>query len=159
MTTETQARPLFAARLTPHRSLSPRGIRIVVVVLASMALLPGLIFYALGAWPVVGFMGLDILALYWALTWSFRDGRRSEQVTLWQDLLEIRQISPTGGETRETFNPTLVRLVIDRDFDERTTGLRLKTAERELTIGAFLNPDDKGSFAKAFGTALRKARH
>ena len=159
MTTETQARPLFAARLTPHRSLSPRGIRIVVVVLASMALLPGLIFYALGAWPVVGFMGLDVLALYWALTWSFRDGRRSEQVTLWQDLLEIRQISPTGEETRETFNPTLVRLVIDRDFDERTTGLKLKTQDRELIVGAFLNPDDKGSFAKAFGTALKKARH
>lgn len=159
MTTETQARPLFAARLTPHRSLSPRGIRIVVVVLASMALLPGLIFYMLGAWPVVGFMGLDVLALYWALTWSFRDGKRSEEVTLWQDLLEIRQISPTGEETRETFNPTLVRLVIDRDFDERTTGLKLKTPERELIIGAFLNPDDKGSFAKAFGTALRKARH
>ena len=159
MTTETHARPLFAARLTPHRSLSPRGIRIVVVVLASMALLPGLIFYMLGAWPVVGFMGLDVLALYWALTWSFRDGKRSEEVTLWQDLLEIRQISPTGEETRETFNPTLVRLVIDRDFDERTTGLKLKTPERELIIGAFLNPDDKGSFAKAFGTALRKARH
>jgi uncharacterized membrane protein len=159
MTTETQARPLFAARLTPHRSLSPRGIRIVVVVLASMALLPGLTFYMLGAWPVVGFMGLDVLALYWALTWSFRDGKRSEEVTLWQDLLEIRQISPTGEETRETFNPTLVRLVIDRDFDERTTGLKLKTPERELIIGAFLNPDDKGSFAKAFGTALKKARH
>ena len=158
MTTETQARPLFAARLTPHRSLSPRGIRIVVIVLASMALLPGLIFYLLGAWPVVGFMGLDVLALYWALTWSFRDGKRSEQVTLWQDLLEIRQISPTGEETRETFNPLVVRLVIDRDFDERTTGLKLKTQERELIIGAFLNPDDKSSFAKAFGTALRKAR-
>lgn len=158
MTTETQARPLFAARLTPHRSLSPRGIKIVVAVLASMALLPGLIFYMLGAWPVVGFMGLDVLALYWALTWSFRDGKRSEQVTLWQDLLEIRQISPSGEETRETFNPTLVRLVIDRDFDERTTGLKLKTQDRELIVGAFLNPDDKGSFAKAFGTALKKAR-
>ena len=54
--------------------------------LASMALLPGLIFYMLGAWPVVGFMGLDVVALYWALTWSFRDGKRSEEVTLWQSL-------------------------------------------------------------------------
>ena len=29
MTTETQARPLFAAKLTPHRSLNQRGVRIV----------------------------------------------------------------------------------------------------------------------------------
>ena len=138
--------------------MSPRGIKIVVAVLCSMALLPGLIFYALGAWPVVGFMGLDIVALYWALTYSFRDGRRYEQVTLWADRLEVRQVSATGEEKSETFNPFFVRLVIERDFDERTTAIRLRARERELIVGAFLNPDDKASFAQAFGTALRKAR-
>ncbi len=76
MTTETQARPLFAARLTPHRSLSPRGVRLVAGFAAALLLLPGLVFYLLGAWPVVGFMGLDVIGLYVALTWSLRDGPR-----------------------------------------------------------------------------------
>ncbi|MGN6103269.1 MAG: DUF2244 domain-containing protein [Devosia sp.] len=158
MNTETQARPLFAARLTPHRSMSPRGVRIVCALAASLLLVPGFLFYLLGAWPVVGFMGLDVAALYWALTWSLRDGKRYEQVTLWTDRLEIRQVAPGGEEKTETFKPFYVRLVIDRDFDERTTAIRLRTGDRELIVGAFLNPNDKATFAQAFGTALRKAR-
>ena len=158
MTTQTQAKPLFAARLTPHRSLSPRGIKTVVGILAALALLPGLIFYTLGAWPVVGFMGLDVVALYWALSHSFRDGRRYEQVTLWSDSLQILQVTPRGQETLQTFNPLLVKLIVERDFEERTTGVKLRTKERDLVIGAFLNPDDKASFAKVFGTALKKSR-
>jgi uncharacterized membrane protein len=158
MTTETQARPLFAARLTPHRSLSRRGIKIVCCLAAAMLLLPGLIFYLLGAWPVVGFMGLDVAALYWALTYSLRDGRRYEQVTLWADRLEVLQVSPKGEEKLESFNPFFVRLVVERDIDEHTTGIKLRTAGSDLAVGAFLNPDDKASFAQAFGTALRKAR-
>ena len=158
MTTETEARPLFAARLTPHRSLSRRGVRVVVGLAVALLALPGIIFYALGAWPVIGFMVLGVMALAIALSWSLRDGRRFEQVTLWADRLEVRQVSATGEEKSETFNPFFVRLVIERDFDERTTAIRLRARERELIVGAFLNPDDKASFAQAFGTALRKAR-
>lgn len=158
MTTETQARPLFAAKLTPHRSIDPRGIKIVSAIAASLLVLPGIIFYLLGAWPVVGFMGLDVAALYWALTYSFRDGRRYEQVTLWADRLEVRQVSPKGEEQTQSFNPFFVRLVIERDIDEHTTAIKLRTKERDLVVGAFLNPDDKATFAQAFGTALRKAR-
>ena len=158
MTTETQARPLFAARLTPHRSLSPRGIRIAVVLLAALSLLPAIIFFELGAWPVLAFMVVGVVALYGALSWSFRDGRRYEEVTLWADRLEVRQVSPKGEEVQQSFNPFYVRLVIDRDFDEHTTAIRLRAADHELVVGAFLNPDDKASFAQAFGSALRKAR-
>jgi uncharacterized membrane protein len=158
MTTETKARPLFAARLTPHRSLTPRGVRIVCGFAASLLLIPGLLFYLLGAWPVVGFMGLDVAALYFALTWSLRDGKRFEEITLWPDRLEVKQSAPNADEHIESFNPFYVRLVIDRDFDEHTTAIRLRAPDRELVVGAFLNPDDRASFAQAFGTALRKAR-
>lgn len=159
MNTQTQAIPLFAARLTPHRSLSPGGIRMVVAILVALTVLPALIFYSFGAWPVLGFMGLDVLALYWALSRSFREGQRYEQVTLWSDKLEILQVSPKGDEHPESFSPDSVRLIIERDFDERTVKITLRNAERDLVIGAFLNPDDKSSFAKVFGTALKKARH
>jgi uncharacterized membrane protein len=159
MTTETQARPLFAARLTPHRSLSPGGIRIVVAVAAAILLVPGLTFLSLGAWPVVCFMVVVVLALYAALKWSFRDGRRAEQVTLWTNRLEIRRISPSGEEKLESFNPVFLRLRVTRDFDEHVTEITLHMREETTVIGAFLNPDDKATFAQAFGTALRKARN
>jgi uncharacterized membrane protein len=159
MTTQTEARPLFAATLTPHRSLSRRGLRYVVVAVAVGASLPGMIFFSLGAWPVVGFMGLDVLLVWWALSSSMRDGKRFEKVTLWPDELEIKRVSSRGKEELLTFNPYFVKLVIDRDYNERTTAIHLRTRDDDTEIGAFLHADDKASFAKAFGTALKRARH
>ncbi len=158
MTTQTQARPLFAAKLTPHRSLGRRGVRVVVVLVAVLASIPGIAFFALGAWPIVGFMGLDVLLIWWALSASQRDGKRFEEVTLWPDQLEVKQVDGAGKETLTRFNPYFVKLIVDRDFNERTTGLHLRTRERDIVLGAFLNPDEKSSFAKAFGTALKRAR-
>jgi uncharacterized membrane protein len=159
MTTQTQARPLFAATLTPHRSLSRDGIRYVVVFVAVMASIPGIVFFSLGAWPILGFLGLDVLLVWWALSASMRDGKRQEMVTLWPDELELKRVSARGKEELLRFNPYFVKLVIDRDYNERTTGLHLRTRESDVEIGSFLNGDEKTSFAKAFGTALKRARH
>jgi uncharacterized membrane protein len=158
MTTQTQARPLFAATLTPHRSLSRNGGRFVVAALAVLCTVPAIVFLSLGAWPVLGFLGLDLVLLWWALDSAFRKSRESETVTLWRDQLEIKHTDGRGRETLSRFNPHFVKLVIERDINERTTGLLLRTRERELRLGDFLSLDDRSSFAKAFGTALRRAR-
>jgi uncharacterized membrane protein len=159
MTTQTEARPLFAATLTPHRSLTRRGLRWVIAITAIGASIPGMIFFSLGAWPIVGFMGVDVLAVWWALSASMRDGKRYEKVTLWPDQLELKRVSGRGREELLSFDPVLVKLVIDRDYNESTTGIHLRSGDTDTEIGAFLNGDDKASFAKAFGTALKKARH
>ncbi len=87
-----------------------------------------------------------------------RDAKRYELVTLWPDQLELKQVDGNGKEVLSRFNPYFVKLVVDRDFNERTTGLHLRTRDRDVVLGAFLNPDEKSSFAKAFGTALKRAR-
>ncbi|WP_423065674.1 DUF2244 domain-containing protein [Devosia sp. CN2-171] len=135
-----------------------RGFRAVIVMVAVLATIPGIIFFSMGAWPIVGFMGLDVGLIAWALLAHQRDGKRYEQVTLWPDQLELKQVDGTGKETLTRFNPFYVKLVIDRDFNERTTGLHLRTGERDIEVGTFLNTDEKSSFAKAFGTALKRAR-
>jgi uncharacterized membrane protein len=158
MSTKTQAKPLFAATLTPHRSLTPAGKRVVIGLVAALALVPGLIFYVAGAWPVVGFMGLDVLAIWAALTISTRRGKASEVVTLWPAALELKRVDAKGGEEVLSFVPASVRFLVDRDYNERVTGLWLKTGDRRVPVGAFLSADEKLSFSKVFGTALRKAR-
>jgi len=158
MSTQTQARPLFSARLTPHRSLGRRGYRLLVASTVIAASVPGIVFFAMGAWPIVGFLGLDLALIWWAFAASARDGKRYEQITLWPDQLEFKQVDGAGKETLTRFNPNAVKLVVDRDFNERTTGIHLRNADRDLVLGAFLNADEKSSFAKAFGTALRQAR-
>lgn len=158
MSTKIQAKPLFAATLTPHRSLSPRGKQIVIALVAALALVPGVVFYLAGAWPVVGFMGLDVLAIWIALTVSMRGGKAYEVVTLWPGALELKKVDAKGAEETQSFVPSNIRFVIDRDFNERVTGLWLRERDTRIALGTFLSAEEKGSFAKAFGTALKKAR-
>jgi uncharacterized membrane protein len=154
----TTTAPLFSARLTPHRSLSRRGVWMVVALAGALALIPGFVFVAMGAWPVIGFMGLDVLAVAWAMHASFKGGKRSEQVTLWKDRLELVSTGAKGVATSKSFDPRSVRLVIERDFNEHTTGLLLRAGGVDTPVGSFLHPDDLSSFGKALGSALRRAR-
>lgn len=154
-----QSSPLFAALLTPHRSMDGQAIRWVVAFTAIMASIPGLIFFAMGAWPIVGFLGLDVLLLYWALSASLKSGKAFEEVTLWPDALDIRQVSEGGQETNHSINPFYARLRVIRDSAERVTTLMVVTRDRAIEIGRFLNAEDKASFASVFGAALHKARN
>lgn len=150
--------PLFAALLTPHRSLSPKAIRWVIAITCVFASIPGIAFYAMGAWPVVGLLGLDVLLLYWALTASLRDKDMFEEITLWPDALDIRHVTKKGRETALSFNPFFIRLSVVRDNEDRVTALKIVTREGETEIGRFLTPDDKASFADALGHALSRAK-
>jgi uncharacterized membrane protein len=158
MSTKTQAKPLFAATLTPHRSLTPIGKRVVIGLVAALALVPGVVFYLAGAWPVVGFMGLDVLAIVVALTVSMRSGRAYEVLTLWPTSLELKRVDAKGEADILTYIPAGVRFLVDRDYNERVTALWLKSDGKKVPLGAFLSPDEKLSLSKVFGTALRKAR-
>jgi len=153
-----QTDPLFAVQLSPHRAMNRQGIRRVIALTAVLAAIPGLAFYAMGAWPIMGLMGLDVLLLYWALTRSLKDGDAFEVVTLWPDHLDIRCVSARGRETVHSFNPFFVRLVVERDHEDRVTGLRIATREKQIEIGSFLNADDKARFAGMFGPELARAR-
>ena len=52
---------IFAAVLTPHRSLSPTGFLIFMLVLGGLSFISGRVFLMAGAWPIFGFFGLDVL--------------------------------------------------------------------------------------------------
>ncbi len=153
-----QRRPLFSASLRPNNSLTPRGRRWVIAILAIGASIPGIVFFAAGAWPVVGFLGLDILAVWWALSASMKSSHRAEHVSLYPDALIVRQFTADGDERTNRFNPFYVRLDVSRDPVGRVRALTLRSAETTLPIGTVLNPNDKASFAKAFGDALVQAR-
>ncbi len=150
--------PLFAALLTPHRSLSPSAIRWVIAFTALMASIPGIAFFAMGAWPVVGLMGLDVILLTWALTASYTDKDAFEEITLWPDALEIRNVSKTGKETNFSLNPFMVRFSVSRDDEARITALKIVARDTEIEIGRFLTPDDKANFAAVFAPALHRAK-
>ena len=89
-------RPLFSAVLTPHRSLGPKGFMVLMAAVCVVSFGTGLFFYMLGAWPVIGFMGLDVALIYIAFKLNFRALRLYETVDLTGNALTVTRVAPSA---------------------------------------------------------------
>src|ERR1700681_643862 len=87
---------LFSALLTPHRSLNRTGFLVLMGFISAVSFAAGLAFLLMGAWPVLGFFGLDVLAIYWAFRINFRDARATEEIRVTPSELRVRR----GGHRR-----------------------------------------------------------
>jgi uncharacterized membrane protein len=150
--------PLFSARLDPHRSMSVRGSAIVIGAYALLSALFSLPFFLIGAWPIVGFLGLDVLLLFLAFRFSFRSARAYEQVVLSSIELMFARVSARGARREWRFNPIWVRLerVEDEEFGMRQ--LAIASRGERVEIGAFLGPEQKAALATDLSRALAEAR-
>jgi uncharacterized membrane protein len=149
---------LFSALLTPHRSLNRTGFLVLMAFLTLVSFAAGVAFLIMGAWPVFGFFGLDVLAIYVAFRINFRRARAREEILVTPSELRVRRTSHRGHVAEWVLNPVWVQLdkVSHEEFGiER---LYLVSRGRRLSIGSFLGPDEKASFAKALTAALQTAR-
>jgi len=151
-------RLLFAARLTPHRSLSRTGFVVLMAVASAISFGAGLVFLLMGAWPVFGFFGLDVLLVYWAFRLNYRSAQAYEQVTVTPSELTVRKVSHRGGVREWTLNPVWVRLHRDEHEEFGLQRLFLESQGHRLTIAGFLPPQEKESFALALSGALAEAK-
>lgn len=149
---------VFAATLTPHRSLSRGGMLAVIAAVAAINLVAGMVFMSAGAWPVLPFLGLDVLVVWLAFHVNARAARAYEQVKVTGSELTVRQVAADGAAREWRFNPLWVRLA--RETHEEFGVMRLALVERgrSLTIGGFLPPSEKASFHDALARALAEAR-
>jgi len=150
--------PIFSAVLTPHRSLSPTGFLIFMMVLGGLSFVAGMAFLIAGAWPVFGFFGLDVLLVYWAFRLNYRSARAYEQVTVTPSELTVRKVTHHGRAQEWTLNPVWVRLHRDVHEEFGLQQLFLESRGRRLSVGHFLPPQEKESFAHALSGALAEAK-
>jgi uncharacterized membrane protein len=152
------ARPiLFHALLRPHRSMSPTGFRVLMGVLVVAFFSLGLGFFLVGAWPVIGFCGFEVLLIWWCFKLNFRSLRRYETLLLTDDALELRRVQPDGTVERIAFQPYWLRLRLD-EAPGRSSRLVLSSHGREISVGGFLAPDERVDLARALEQALRRQR-
>lgn len=149
---------IFSALLTPHRSLNRTGFLVVMAFVTLVSFVAGLAFLLMGAWPVVGVFGLDVLAIYWAFRVNFRRARASEEILVTPSELRVRRISHRGHVVEFLLNPLWVRLDQISHAEYGIEKLYLVSKGRHLSIGSFLGPDEKASFAKALTAALQAAK-
>ncbi len=162
------AAALFDAELTPHRSLSPRGFLLLMLGVGAISFAAGLAFFLAGAWPVVGFLGADVLLIYLAFKANYRSGRMVERLHLTRDKLTVSKIWPSGREKSWEFQPSWLQVVCDAPPGVRQSPdsppesvadcpLILRSHGRSLTVGSFLTRQERRELAEALRAALTRA--
>jgi uncharacterized membrane protein len=149
---------LFSAMVTPHRSLSRAGFIAVMAALGGISFAAGMIFLMIGAWPIFGFFGLDVLLVYLAFRANYRAAAAYEEITVTPSELKVRKVTHRGAVSEWTLNPVWVKL--DRQVHEEfgIERLFLVSHGRRLPIAAFLGPQEKESFATALTAAIGEAK-
>ncbi|MDX7954060.1 DUF2244 domain-containing protein [Lichenihabitans sp. Uapishka_5] len=150
--------PLFQRRIRPHRSMSAAQVRVMLVFVAIGGIVTSLPFVLIGAWPVAGFFGLDVLMVYLAFRASFSSARAYEDIRVTALDLSLRKVSPRGITREWRFNPVWVRLDRHEHPDFGTQRIELIARGDRVEVAGFLGPDAKAEFADGLGAALGRAR-
>jgi uncharacterized membrane protein len=150
-------RVLFDAVLIPHRSLGLGGFWLLMALISGLSFVSGVFFVLRGAWPVSGYLGLDVLLIYLAFKASYRSARLYETVKLTDQALIVERVGPRGQSTTWRFQPYWLRIEMD-DPPEHNSQLRLSSHGRSLAIGSFLAPEERHELAEALRGALRQYR-
>lgn len=147
----------FDTVLQPHRSLPPRGFTMLMALTGVLSVSLGTGFVLLGAWPVCGFFGLDVLLLYVAFRHSYRSARQRETVRLTAADLTVERVSVRGERRHWRFQPYWLRVVFE-ERDEETNRLVLTSHGRSLVVGSFLAPAERRTLAASLKGALGRWR-
>lgn len=152
------ARRILSVRLYPHRSLTRRNFHILLMLFAMASFATTVPFMIIGAWPVVGFMGLDVALFYFAFRANFRAARAYEDVRVTPLELLLAKVSPKGTRAEWRFNPSWVHLHKEDHEEFGVLKLALISRGQSVEIGHFLGPAEKARFAEGLTRALVEAR-
>ena len=147
----------FDAVLYPNRSLGSFGFHVLMLAIVLVSGAIGAGFVLVGAWPVTGFLGLDVLLLYLAFRWNYRQARRAEFIRLDQSGLCVRRIGPDGVAREWRLEPYWTRVAID-DPPRPDSQLVVSSRGDHLVVGAFLTMGERLELAGALRAALQAHR-
>jgi uncharacterized membrane protein len=149
---------VFHATLTPHRSLSQRGLALVMAFVGLAGLAISIPFYLMGAWPVLGFVGLDVLLIYGAFRLNNAAARAHEEIVLSRLRLIVRAVSWRGQVSEWRFNPAWSRIEREEHPEFGTERLEVVEGRRRAEVARALGRSERANFADAFQRALAEAK-
>jgi len=149
---------VFEAVVRPHRSLSRRGVAIVLGSLGVVSLGVTTMFYLMGAWPIVGFNGGEVLLAAALLRAHARSRRTREVLLLTSQDLRILRFDESGRRT-ETQLPAAWLNIILEDRPGRVPALYAATRGRREEMARVLGEPEKRDLAQALQQAIHSMRH
>ncbi|MBL8547244.1 MAG: DUF2244 domain-containing protein [Hyphomonadaceae bacterium] len=140
------------AVLRPHRSLSLKAFKFMLLAVIAVNAAVAIFFWVQGAFPVAGFLGLDVLALWLAFRLNYRTGQAAEYVRIAPGQVHVAAVDRNGVTIHWVLNPIWARVIRDG------RGVLIREREGQMRLGAFLSPKECEGFAQALSLALSKAK-
>lgn len=146
---------VYSATLRPHRSAGRRGLTGLCLFVAFAWGIVGMVFFLLGAWPVLPFFGIEVVLLVLALMLNLRAGRAFEAINLTPSALTVRRVDHWGKESGFSFPPHWLQVNVT-ELAGGDNALELRSHGRSLTIGHCIPPAERVELAFALRRALRQ---
>lgn len=145
-------------KIHPHRSLSIQGMKNLLIVIGFILFLISFAFFLIGAWPIVGFAGLDFILLYYAFKSNINAAKRFEHILISTDGLTIRKVSEKGLEEIIKIEPNWLQINLIKRKGQ-TDALRLRTHGQDVFIGSFLNRTACKDLASRIKSAIEEYKN
>jgi uncharacterized membrane protein len=128
-----------------------------MLALGAISFCVSFVFLLTGAYPVIGFMGAEILALWLVFQASFRAQAARTYVRVTAESVVVRKVDGWGRERRARLASHFARVEFDRTADG-PNALRVATSNKAYPLGEFLTPRERETFARRLDQALLEAR-
>jgi uncharacterized membrane protein len=158
MPTTLADQPVFTAVIRPHRSLGQEAQRLVITCVAVAGVVSSIPFMIVGAWPVAGYFGLDVLLLAIAFRVNRRRAGACEEVRVTPLEINLRKICHRGRAEEWCFNPAWTRLERRDHAEFGLQGLTLVCRGQSVDVASALSPAERRRFADSLEAGLAKAR-
>lgn len=142
----------------PYRSLSKKGFKNLMLVVCFIFFSVGIFFWHIGAWPVFGFLGLDVFLLYYAFRINYKSGEIFETIKLIKQNLLITRNFPSGKKQTWNLEPYWTKVEILNPANHQHN-LIIKSKNKVVSLGSFLNYNDKKILLKKIESALKSTNN
>jgi uncharacterized membrane protein len=149
---------VFQAEVTPHRSLSARGLRLVIGFVCAVSLCTTTLFWSLGAWPIAGFNGGEILLAMVLLRAHAKSARQSELLLLSAGGLRILSKDAQGRASERVLAPGWLKVNL-QERPGRVPGLFLSARGQHVEVAKTLGEPEKRDLAEALSAALDRVKN
>ncbi|HET9146697.1 MAG TPA: DUF2244 domain-containing protein [Acetobacteraceae bacterium] len=154
---EAVSPPVFEAILRPHRSLSRRGVWVVIALMLGGSAWVSSLMFLLGALPVIGFNVAEMGLAIYLFRLNIRAARASEIILLTESALTVSRTDLKGRRREVSFEPYFLSATLE---ERRGSVPVLALTGRGVrhVIGASLGDAEKRDLAQALAAALRRWR-
>jgi uncharacterized membrane protein len=149
---------IFQAVIVPHRSLSRRGLFVLLAAIAAVCCINAAVCIRIGAWPVGGFTGVELLLAAVLFRLNATSARASEILLLTSERLRILRTDPKGRREERVLAPHWLTVSLE-ERPGRVPGLWLGTRGEREEVGTCLGETAKRDLARALQEALHHWRN